>query len=253
LILQSESFVGITDNSQFVYEQEWTLTALIRRELLPVDPCIRRGFCGLNLDKDVLLTLPRGSVIDLLGRIYTFNPTGDLLFPDVYGNIYLDEVLILEADQDVLPGGYNSNDYLVSMHIIDSNGEVIDTKPAYLTKFKLLRLELHLYRNKIYDIAQFDSSVLNKDRTPFREIPPIQKYQFARTLYDTYFYFDPTNPNAQKDLLEEGTIFLVRPNVTLTINNVEYAKAYLLDGSEGYVLTDIIVLIDEPIKLETEC
>lgn len=251
LMLQTESFQGITDNSQFVYEQKWGLVILIKRDCLPIDPCVRRGFCGLNLDKNVVLKIPRGSIVDNLGRVYTLDPSGELVNPNENGEVYVNDTLYVSAEQNAQPGGYNDNGFVASIHIVNPNGTIVNTYPAYLTAFKLLRLDLYLYRNTVYDIAQYDSDILK--RLPAQPVPLSQMYQYARTLYETYFYYDPSNPNAQRVLLQEGQLFLVRPDVTLTIDGLVYVKAYLIDGTEGYVLDGMVVLIEDVVKIETEC
>lgn len=246
LMLLSEDFMGITDNSQFVYKQLWSIKAIIRKDCLPVDPCVRRGFTGLNFRNEVLLTIPRSHVIDNLGRVYTLDPDGSLLNEDDNCNVKLsDGTTILTADQYVMQGAYNDNGYLVSIHIMNADDTVHETRPAYLTKYYLLRLTVGLYRNLIVDDAQYDTTILpylNNDINKF----PVQLYKYARTLYDTYFYFDPSNSNANKVTLNGGQLIMIRPNITMIIDDITYVKAYLIDGSEGYVIEQFILAVGSP-------
>ena len=63
LHLSQENFQGLTDNSQYVYTQTWSLTAQEINSVFAMDPCVQRGNCSYLFPSEYLSTVLPGDVL----------------------------------------------------------------------------------------------------------------------------------------------------------------------------------------------
>jgi hypothetical protein len=127
LHLASESFQGLTDNSQYVYSQTWSMAVQEINSVFAMDPCVQRGNCAYLFPSEKISTVLPGDV--LYGNLL-FSP----VLPPPAGVDYDPSFCGVEISGDDLVYKTDTNEMflqdwqlynLVSTGVLDTTGNLL--------------------------------------------------------------------------------------------------------------------------------
>jgi hypothetical protein len=258
---QNESFDGLSENSQYLYTQNYVVTIEEQLPYIALDPCVQRGDCrqlfpGIGVETK----LPLGGVLDeASGDIYVpayscdKDPGED--YDACLGIRWSNEltqsgnwVFICDPDCVFLEDPLNQPIYLLSNNNYTEDGRLVvtifdaETKEPLREAFfcntgkKLARYAIELWRNAITPGGGI-SPLASKDATFFSGI---NQGEFAVVLGAfQIFYSDPLNSNAPQQTLDGGNLIGVDTDVYVQTAKGRFyyvpqspkGKGWLADGT----------------------
>ena len=127
LHLNNESFQGLTEQSQYVYSQNWSLKVQEINPLFAIDPCVQRGNCSYLFPSETLSTILPGDVL-YGAKLYAPvlpPPTGMDYDPELCGVKAKGDDLVYTTDTNQV-FLYNWVDYnLISTNQLDVTGKLL--------------------------------------------------------------------------------------------------------------------------------
>lgn len=228
----TESFTGLTDESQYTYTQ--TYTVLIEETLpyVALDPCVQRGDCRqIWPGAGVETKLPLGGVVDQAsGSIFVPSYTGDLEPLEDYGictgirwsneiGQNGDWVFICDPDTIFIVDPLEQPIYLLPTNSYTADGRLVvtvwdaDTKQPIREVFycdsgkKLARYAIELWRNTITD----DGGISPKASLDASWFQSVNYGEFAVVTGGYQFlYSDPMSPDSKQVSIDGGELIGVK-------------------------------------------
>jgi len=266
--LQSESFTGITDESQYTYTQIWQITLSETVPYVALDPCVQRGDCSQIFPGRYTRTnVPLAGVIDGEGRIFVpAFPDGSCAdTPEADGGnggsiCWENEItrsgnMVYCCDRSIvfLPAhlinkvrltwtgqylGDNKNKIMVAITDIETGETIaeviycglndIDGYPQYL-----MRYTIGLWRSSIGNITNenYGRSAFEGDWTLSTETGVL-----AIVLSNAQpIYVDPTNPQAKQRMVDGGIVIGVLPDVYIQVGPDRYIMVQQSPAGRGWI------------------
>jgi hypothetical protein len=247
---QSESFTGLTDQSQYTYTQVYVVTIEEQLPYVALDPCVQRGDCrqlfpGLNVETK----LPLGGVLDdASGSIYLPWYFGDKLPTEDYslcdGIRWSDEltqsgdwVFVCDPETIFIKDPLNQPIYLLSNNNYTEDGRLVVTvfdqktnEPIKEMFFcnsgrKLARYAVELWKDLVGSNGEI-SALASKDSTWFQGMNT-GEFAVARG-FPVYLFTDPLNPNGAQLYLDSGSLIGVNTSV---FTQTEKGRFYYVSNS----------------------
>lgn len=233
--LTSETFTGITDNSQYTYTQTWEITISESVPYVALDPCVARGDCSQIFPGRYSRTsMPLAGVLDNEYMIFIpADPDGESglgvrwEYPESReGNL----VYICDPTRIFLPAelidrvrltwtGQRPEDGKIWVAITDleTNETIAEVLYCSLGQY-LMHYQIDLWRRKIGNPTTpphevFDSTI----RTGAGTDAGVLAITANTNLGYVYMTPDPTNPDAPQWRIEAGQVIGVFPEVFLQI------------------------------------
>jgi hypothetical protein len=266
--LQSETFTGITEESQYTYTQVWQLTLSETVPYVALDPCVQRGDCSQIFPGRYTRTnLPLAGVLDNEGRIFVpafpdgscadtpeadggsggsicweneMTRSGNMVYCCDRSIVFLPANLINQV-RLTWTGQYVGDDktkIMVAVTEIESGetiAEVIycglndmDGYPQYL-----MRYQIDLWRSSTGNITNENRgrSVLTDSWTLNTETGSLAVVRSnAQPIY-----VDPTNPQAAQRMVDGGIVIGVLPHVYLQIGSDRYIAVQQSPVGRGWI------------------
>lgn len=266
--LQSETFTGITDESQYTYTQVWQITLSETVPYVALDPCVQRGDCSQIFPGRYTRTnLPLAGVIDSEGRIFVpAYPDGSCADTQEAdggngGSICWQNeatrsgALVYYCDRSIvfLPAnlinkvrltwtgqyiGDDKNKIMVAITDIESGETIaeiiycgledIDGYPQYL-----MRYQIELWRSSIGNITNENRgrSVLTDSWTLGSETGSLAVVRGSAQP----IYTDPTNTKAMERMVDGGIVIGVLPHVYLQIGAERFIAVQQSPVGRGWI------------------
>lgn len=260
---QSESFTGLTENSQYTYTQRFTVTIEEQLPYVALDPCVQRGDCrqlfpALNVETKLPLA---GVLEEASGDIYVPWYSGGLLpeedYNVPYGVRWSDELTksgdwVFVCDPDTVfmkdplgqpvsllsSGGFTEDGRLV-VNVFDADGQIIGTEFYVPNGKKLARYAIELWRNLIGKNGEI-SPLAKKDSSWFAGM---NTGEFAVVKgVQTHLYQDPMDPNARVLPLEGGHLIGVNSDVFIQTEKGRFYFVLQSNQGKGWVMEDTFEL-----------
>jgi hypothetical protein len=266
--LQSETFTGITDNSQYTYTQVWGITASETSPYVALDPCVQRGDCSQIFPGRYTRTnLPLAGVIDKEGRIFVpalpdgscadvvnadggsggsicweneITRSGNMVYCCDRSQIFLpaqliDKVRLTWTGQYL---GDDRNKIMVAITDIETNETIaeviycglndIDGYPQYL-----MRYTVGLWESNIGDITNenYARSAFDADWNQSTSTGIL-----AVVLSNAQpVYSDPTNPRGSQKMVDGGIVIGVLPEVYIQVGPDRYIMVQQSPAGRGWI------------------
>lgn len=263
-VCQSESFTGLSPESQYTYTQIYVVTIEDQLPYVALDPCVQRGDCrqlfpGLNVETRLPLA---GVLDDASGDIYVPWYTGDLLPSEDYEAPFGvrwsndltqsgDWVFHCDPDTIFIKDPLNQPIYLLSNDSYTEDGRLVVTvfdaktnepinEVFYInTGKKLARYAVELWRN-VREQSRGVSPLVGKDSSWFMGM---NAGEFAVVKgVQTALYTDPMNPNAKLLPLEGGSLIGVQSDVFIQTEKGRFYYVIKSAQGKGWVLDDTFEL-----------
>lgn len=272
--LQSETFTGITENSQYTYTQVWQCTLSETVPYVALDPCVQRGDCSqIFPGRYTRTSLPLAGVVDNEGRIFVpalpdgtcadvpaadSNNGGSIEWENQVarnGNM----VYACDRNQVFLPAnlidkvrltwtgqylGDDQNKIMVAITDLETGETIaeviycglsdIDGYPQYL-----MRYQIELWRSSIGNITNENRgrSVLTDTWTTSTNTGVLAIVQSnAQPIY-----VDPTNPQAPQRMVDGGIVIGIMPHVYIQVGPDRYVMVGQSPVGRGWIKDTAIV------------
>ena len=246
LHLVSEQFEGLTENSQYVYTQRWSMRVQEINAVFAMDPCVQRGNCSYLFPSESVSTILPGDV--LLGAMLYAPvlppPPGIDYDPEMCGVRLSGNDLVYRADPDVLFLANWENYNLVSTGVLDTSGKLLKVSIYDKTTGDLFGSYMAancegrgviqiggnqpavngnwiggMYRSPIGDVGNPSAAGGPEVLKPVYAVK--NGYGFVNTNRAT-IYTDPTSSTAATTSVKFGQLFTTEAGVELVSNGVTY-------------------------------
>ena len=252
LHLASETFQGLTENSQYVYSQTWSLAAQEINSVFTMDPCVQRGNCAYLFPTEKVSTVLPGDV--LYGNLL-FAPT----LPPPAGVDYEPQYCGVEVSGDDLVYKTDTNEMflrnwesynLVSTGVLDTTGQLLkvniydkatnDLVGNYMASNCGGRGLIKIGGNQPARNGNFIGGMYT---SPVDQAGNISESSNAEVLKPVYsakngygfvnviranVYADPTSATSAKATVKYGQLYTVEDGVELVTDNQTY---YYIGGT----------------------
>jgi hypothetical protein len=261
IYITSSRFKGISENSQYVYEQNLNLTASITYSDQNLDPCVSQGNCGGAWPPEGVVTdpdnLPPGSVI---------LPDGSVLLPcpptgveDCDPRTFLQGSDLMLCDGTLLIENWTSGFFDLRLRGQTTEGsyrvDVYDTRTQLLvksilyclTRYRLATLNLSLWNSRVAQLGNSEMSSLS-----WSKIYQLQVGSSGYLKITVSFSTNPLNPTAEVTTVPDGTFVMIRTGVKLTVGGFTWYKVQV-GSTIGWLLSpdgtsNFIDLIQNPVS-----
>jgi hypothetical protein len=271
--LQSESFTGITENSQYTYTQQWQITTSESVPYVALDPCVQRGDCSQIFPGRYTRTnVPLAGVIDGEGRIFVpafpdgscadtpeadggnggsicweneLTRSGNMVYCCDPTQVFLpaamvDKVRLTWTGQYL---GDDKNKIMVAITDLETGETIaeviycglndIDGFPQYL-----MRYQIELWRSSIGNITNE-----NRGRSVLTDAWAMstQTGILAIVMSNAQpIYVDPTNPQAPQRMVDGGIVIGVLPDVYIQVGPDRYVLVQQSPAGRGWINQAVI-------------
>ena len=266
--LQSESFTGITEESQYTYTQIWQITISESVPYVALDPCVQRSDCAQIFPGRYTRTnVPLAGVIDDDGRIFVpAYPDGSCAdTPEADGGnggsicweneitrsgnmVYCCDRSIVFLPADLIDqvrltwtGQYLNEEktkIMVAITLLETNETIaeviycglndIDGYPQYL-----MRYSLGLWNSKIENITN-----QNRGRSAFDDSWKQSTNTGSLAIVQSnaaVLYSDPLNPEALQRMIDGGTAIGVIPSTYIQVDGDRYVLVQQSPQGRGWM------------------
>lgn len=246
LHLNTERFEGLTENSQYVYNQTWSLLVQEINPVFAVDPCVQRGNCSYLFPSNSVSTILPGDVLlgpQLYAPVYP-PPDGVDYDPELSGVLVKGDDLVYKV-QPTEVFLANWEDYnLVSTDVLDASGKLLKVSiynkatGAMFGNYQAANSEGRgviqiggdqsasnsnwiggLYRSPVGDVGNPSASAGPEVLKPVFAVK--NGYGFVNTQRAT-IYTDPTSSTAATSSVKFGQLFTTEAGVELVAGGVTY-------------------------------
>ena len=247
LHLNNESFQGLTEQSQYVYTQSWSLKVQEINSLFAIDPCVQRGNCSYLFPAESVSTILPGDV--LLGpQLYSpvLPPPAGVDYDPEFCGVKVsgdDLVYIVDTNQTFLVNWQNYN--LVSTDVLDTTGKLLKVNIYEKATGDLFGnyMASNCDRRGVIQIGGNQPAVNGNwigglYRSPVGQVgnpsesagPEVLKPVFAAkngygfvVVNRATIYSDPTSSDAAVGTVKYGQLFTTEAGVELVSDGVAYS------------------------------
>jgi hypothetical protein len=260
MVLTSEDFAGLTDNSIYVYTQVWNIVVQEVFPISAIDPCVARGNCRYLFPSNVVSTIRPGEVVpssgppsapDRTNLIFAPVPPPSALGTSAYdprlAGVIPDPLNQNNLIYEKAPGttfieGWQNYEYRSTNIYVGDLLRVDIYNKATGTLFMenvfygnpnlraLVSVNLQMYISRLGQSGVIETSGL-AETIP---LPNADRNGYGYVVTEggsILAYSDPTNPSASTAIIEYGQPYYYDTGVELTVEGVVYIQ---IGGVVGY-------------------
>jgi hypothetical protein len=258
----SSQFTGISEESQYTYTQNWTVTIEETLPYIALDPCVQRGDCRqIFPSRNVATTLPLAGVLDeASGSIYIpwWPGTNELeaAFTEALGVRWSEEltqsgdwVYVCAPDEVFIEDPLNQPIYLLSNNNYTEDGRLVVTVWDAITKEpikevfyvdsgkKLARYAVELWRNTVLGSLGGVIDPMSVKDASWTSGITIGEFAVVRGANQTLFT-DPLDPNGKMQTLMGGTLIGVKPDTFIQTPKGRFYFVGQSPQGKGWLIQD---------------
>ena len=246
LHLNTERFEGLTENSQYVYSQTWSLLVQEINPVFAVDPCVQRGNCSYLFPSNSVSTILPGDV--LLGAMLyapVYPPPDGVNYDPALCGVSVKGSDLVYRVQPTEVFLANWEDYnLVSTDVLDSSGKLLKVNIYEKATGALFGnyMASNCDRRGVIQIGGNQPAVNGNwiggmYRSPIGQVgnpgesagPEVLKPVFAAkngygfvAVNRATIFSDPTTPGSAVGTVKYGQLFTTEAGVELVVDGVTY-------------------------------
>jgi hypothetical protein len=258
----SSQFTGISEESQYTYTQNWTVTIEETLPYIALDPCVQRGDCRqIFPSRNVATTLPLAGVLDeASGSIYIpwWPGTNELeaAFTEALGVRWSEEltqsgdwVYVCAPDEVFIEDPLNQPIYLLSNNNYTEDGRLVVTVWDAITKEpikevfyvdsgkKLARYAVELWRNTVLGSLEGVIDPMSVKDASWTSGITIGEFAVVKGANQTLFT-DPLDPNGKMQTLMGGTLIGVKPDTFIQTPKGRFYFVGQSPQGKGWLIQD---------------